>query len=82
MENEDHKETKMKGGKTNTELYIQIAIIGVLLFLVGFSAGKISSGNSGRITGAVTSTGIGRVSAAEIVPQGIPSVYGKELGIS
>jgi len=74
MENEN--QNNLKGGKTNIEMYVQIGIIAILLIVIGFNAGR--SYNSG--TGLVT--GVGTVSASEIIPKGIPSIYGKELGIS
>jgi len=73
------KSTKMKGGrKTNTGTYVQFAIIGLLLLVIGFNAGRIADG--GSITGAVT--GLGTVSASEIIPAGIPAIYGSELDVS
>ncbi len=76
MENENGIR-KMKGGKTNTELYVQIGILAVLLLVIAFSLGKVY-GNSG--TGSV-STGIGTVSASEIIPKGEPAIYGRELEV-
>ena len=77
-----NQNTEMKGGKTNTEFYVQLALIGVLLVLLTFNAGRLFSSN-GSITGAVTgvATGIGTVSASEIIPKGTPAVYGSELGV-
>ena len=76
MENEN----TMKGGrKTNTELYVQLAIIGILALVIVFNAGKIYSNS---ITGSLVSTGLGTVSASDIIPAGTPEVYGKELGVS
>ncbi|MBU2503808.1 MAG: hypothetical protein KJ879_02025 [Nanoarchaeota archaeon] len=76
MENETDK--KMKGGKVNTELYIQLGIIALLALVIVFNAGKIYSGNgvTGLATGAVT------VSASDIIPTGVPAVYGNEMGVS
>jgi hypothetical protein len=76
MENEN---TEVKGGKTNTGHYVQLAIVGILLLLVGFNMGKIYGANSEGITGAVT--GIGTVSASDIIPTGTPAVYGSEIGV-
>ncbi|GBE20227.1 MAG TPA: hypothetical protein ENG87_00570 [Candidatus Pacearchaeota archaeon] len=76
MENKNQTH-KMKGGrKTNTELYIQLAIIGILAILIVYNTGKIYE--SGGVTGA----GIGIVSASEITPTGVPAIYGKELGVN
>lgn len=71
----------MKGGeKTNTELYVQIGIIAILALVIAFNMGRIY--NSQRISGAGgLATGIGTVSAAEIIPKGAPAVYGEEIGI-
>jgi len=78
MENENPT-NEMKGGrKTNTGLYVQIAIIGVLILVIGFNAGKIYG--DGGITGLAT--GIGTVSASGIIPTGTPAVYGAEIGVS
>ena len=45
MENKNRLE-EMKGGKTDTELYVQLGIIAVLALINVFSFGKIN-GNSG-----------------------------------
>ena len=76
MDNENH-EKEMKGGKpTNTELYVQLGIIAVLVLVIVFSFGKINSGVTGL------ATGIGTVSASEIIPTGVPAIYGKSMGVS
>lgn len=62
--------------KKNTEFYIQIAVIVILAGLLIFSFGKSGNISSG------TGNAIGTVSASEIIPKGIPSVYGSELKIS
>jgi len=64
---------KKKGGQIDKEFYFQIGIIAVLLLIIVFSLGRFSSGTNG---------GIGTVSASEIIPQGIPAVYGSEMGVS
>lgn len=75
MENEN--QIKMKGGKTNTELYVQLGIIAILVLVIAFNAGRVyNSPISGLATGVET------VSASEIIPKGVPEVYGKELGVS
>jgi len=60
--------------KTNTEFYVQLGIIAVLALVITFNAGKIYSPSA---TGEITA-----VSASEIIPKGIPEVYGKEIGVS
>jgi len=76
MENESHPR-EMKGGKTNTELYFQIGIIAVLVLVIAFNLGKIYSNS-----GAGIATGIGEVSASNIIPKGMPLVYGEELEVN
>ncbi len=66
--------TTLEIKKKDLELIVQIVAIVVLVGLLMFSLGK----NSGGTTGAV----IGTVSASEIIPTGIPNVYGQELSIS
>ena len=68
-----NEETKKK---KDVEFYVQIAAIVILAGLLMYSFGK-SSG-----TDNVTGNGIGTVSASEITPKGIPSIYGSELKIS
>ena len=63
--------------KPNYELIVQIALIAILAVVLVFNFGKITSP-----TGNVIATGIGTVSASEIIPKGIPSIYGEELGVS
>lgn len=71
---------KMKGGKTDTELYVQIGILAVLVLVIAFNVGKIYGGSDSGASGLAT--GIGTVSASEIIPKGVPAVYGQELGVS
>lgn len=73
MESKDDRESR----KPNYELMIQIGLIVILAFVIVFNFGKISSP-----TGNAIATGIGTVSASEIIPKGLPAVYGKELGVS
>ncbi len=82
MENEIRKE-EMKGGKTPTELYVQLALIGILLMLLFFNFGKLYGSGNSAVTGAIAgvATGLGTVSAAEIIPKGVPAIYGQELGV-
>ena len=70
--------TEMKGGKkTDTELYVQLVIIGILTLLIMFNVGRIYGSG-----GSVTEYGTGNaISISEIIPQGIPAIYGKELGV-
>jgi len=67
------KTEKRKGGQIDKELYIQIGLIVILVLVIGFNLGKVSSGTGG---------GIGTVSASEIIPKGIPAIYGNEMGVS
>ena len=67
------KTEKRKGGQIDKELYIQIGLIVILVLVIGFNLGKVSSGTSG---------GIGTVSASEIIPTGIPAIYGNDMEVS
>ena len=79
MENEIQT---MKGGKkTNTETMVQYVVIAVLAVLLIYNGAKIYGGSS-SITGNAIATGIGTVSALDVLPKGIPDVYGSEIGIS
>ncbi|MEK6792784.1 MAG: hypothetical protein AABX95_03120, partial [Nanoarchaeota archaeon] len=79
MENETQT---MKGGKkTNTETMVQYVVIAVLAVLLIYNGAKIYGGNS-SVTGNAIATGIGTVSALDVLPKGAPAVYGSEIGIS
>src|SRR3989344_1845318 len=67
------KETKKIGKEIDKEFVAQIVIIAVLALLLVYNFGKLSGGGGGAI---------GTVSASEIIPTGMPEIYGKELGIS
>ena len=62
--------------KPNYELIVQIGLIAILAIVLVFNVGNLSNP-----TGKVISTGIGTVSASEIIPKGTPSVYGDELRV-
>ncbi len=64
----------MKIEKKDFEFYVQIFVIVILVGLLMFNLGKSSGG---PVSGAV----IGTVSASEIIPTGMPAVYGEELDI-
>ncbi len=75
-------ENTMKGGKkSNTETTVQYVIIAVLAILLIYNATKIYGADNSSISGKVA-TGIATVSALDVLPKGIPDVYGKELGVS
>src|SRR3989344_2362546 len=81
MENKNQME-EMKGGKkSNTETTVQYIIIGVLAILLIYNGVKIY-GADNSITGNVVATGIGTVSALDVLPDGTPDIYGSELGVS
>ena len=73
METKSEKSEKTEKKKTDWEFYAQFVIVIVL-------AGILLFNYSGKQTG--NTTGIGTVSASEIIPQGVPAIYGEELGIT
>ena len=58
--------------KTDWEFYAQVAIVIILSSILIYNYSGKEGGNV---------VGIGTVSASEIIPQGIPAIYGEELGI-
>ncbi len=65
------KESEAK--KIDYSFYAQLAIMGILILLIGYTLGSGSlSGNS------IIST----QSASKIIPTGVPAVYGSEMGVS
>jgi len=85
MENEKHhaeEHDNMKGGKkSNTETTVQYVIIAVLAIALIYSGVKIYGTGNSNISGKVA-TGIGIVSALDVLPKGAPDTYGGELGVS
>lgn len=76
MKSENRKHGMKGGRKTDTELYVQLAIIGILIVVAVFVVGKIyNSGGTGLSGGAA-------VSVSELIPTGVPAIYGKELGVN
>jgi len=73
-------ETLKGGKKTDYEFVVQIALIAVLALLLVYNVGKGSGGVTGGTIGGLA-TGIGTVSASEIMPKGIPEVYGAEINV-
>lgn len=68
-------ETTVTIKKTDLGFYIQITAIVILVGLLMFSLGRSTGGG---VTGEV----MGVVSASEIIPTGVPAIYGEELRIS
>ena len=58
--------------KTDWEFYAQVAIVIILSLILIYNYSGKQTGNT---------TGIGTVSTSEIIPQGVPAIYGEELGI-
>ncbi|MDO8460278.1 MAG: hypothetical protein Q7S74_04170 [Nanoarchaeota archaeon] len=85
MEHEKHhaeEHDNMKGGKkSNTETTVQYVIIAVLAILLIYSGVKIYGVGNNNVSGNVA-TGIGTVSALDVLPKGAPDIYGGELGVS
>ncbi len=76
-ETEQKNTNKKTGKKTDYEFIAQIVIVAVLAVLLVFNGAKFF-GTGNAIGGAAISS----VSASEIIPTGIPAVYGSELRIS
>ena len=62
--------------KTNTEFYVQLGVIAILALVIVFNVGRIYSGSENGIA-----TGIESVSASNIIPKGMPAVYGTEMNV-
>lgn len=77
MSEEKAEKVEKTKKKVDKEFIVQIVIISILALLLIYNFGKLNTGGGG-VTGGV----IGTVSASEIIPTGIPKVYGKELGVS
>ena len=86
MENEKHhaeEHENMKGGKkSNTETTIQYIVIAVLAILLIYNAVKIFGTGDSNVSGNAIATGIGTVSALDVLSKGAPNIYGDELGVS
>jgi hypothetical protein len=63
----------MEKKKSDTQFLIQISILGILILLLLYGIAKPGSGGS---------IGIGTVSASEVIPTGVPAVYGEELNLN
>src|SRR3989344_2030245 len=85
MEHEKHhaeEHDNMKGGKkSNTETTVQYVIIVVLAILLIYNGVKIYGADDSNLSGQFA-TGIGTVSALDVLPKGTPNIYGGELGVS
>lgn len=80
---EQTQNNEMKGGKkSNTETTVQYVIIAVLAILLIYNGAKIYGASNSNTTGNVVATGLGTVSALDILPRGIPETYGTEIGVS
>jgi hypothetical protein len=77
----ENSNTKNKIKNENTEFYVQLGIIAILALVIVFNIGRIYSGSGNEISGNEIATGVGSVSASDIIPKGTPAVYGAELGV-
>jgi len=71
----DSRDSDDENKKPNYELMVQVGLIVILALVLIFAFGK------GSNTGNAIATGVGTVSASEVMPSGIPEVYGSELGV-
>jgi len=67
--------------KTGVEFYIQIGIVAVLALIIVFAAGKIYGNPGADINGDTGITGA-TILSSDIIPTGVPAVYGSVLGVS
>ncbi len=63
----------MKAKKKDFEFYVQLGVIVILIAILFYNLGGSSTGGS---------IGVGVVSASDIIPTGVPPIYGEELGIT
>lgn len=77
-ETEESKMTKGKKFKLGGAEITTIIIIAILALVVIYNAGKISTISGKGLSGNILAS----VSASEIIPTGIPKIYGKELGVN
>ncbi len=71
-----------KQKKKDFEFIIQVVVIVVLVGLLMFFIGRGSAGVGQTVVGNTGQTTTGLVSALEIIPTGVPAIYGNELKIS
>lgn len=86
MENQEYTNEVKGGKKAGLEFKVQMFFIVVLALLLVYNAGKLSAASSsGNVVAndaeTRAATGAGIASASEIIPLGIPAVYGAELGV-
>ena len=67
--------------KTDVEFYIQIGIVAALALIIVFAAGKIYGNPGADINNDAGITGA-TVLSSDIIPTGVPAVYGSALGVS
>lgn len=67
-----------KNKNSNAELIVQISLIVLFAFALMLGLSGVSFSNSGKSV----STGVGTVSASNVIPSGTPKIYGKELGVN
>jgi len=79
---EDENQTMKGGEKSNTETTVQYIIIAVLAIALIYSGVKIYGAGNSNISVNTVATGIGTVSALDVMPKGTPDIYGSELGVS
>ena len=79
----EHKNNKVKGGKTDYETVLQYAIIGILAALIIYNGVKLYGASPSVTAGTSSGQTLGSQSEySYVIPTGIPDIYGKELGVS
>lgn len=77
---EKNSKNETEQSKKNYELVFQIVAIIVLVSVIGYNLGKVY-GKSAVSGNAIETINTVTVSSSEIIPKGIPAVYGQELEV-
>ena len=74
-------EGKLKLGNAEKAVMVIGVILLVIVFYNTYRLNNISGGTNSNGIGQSTGSATGLVSASEIIPSGVPKIYGKELGV-
>lgn len=71
-------EVQSEKSKSSVEFYVQVGIIAILALLIVFSFGKIYGNSNNAGTTGLTTSSI----SSDIIPTGVPAIYGQSLGVN